>query len=319
MKALNAKIGRTESPFRSLALTSLGTPAIAVVLSGLVMACTSTPNNPTGKKVVLTTFTVLADMAQNVAGDKVTVESLTKPGAEIHSYEPTPSDFVRGQTANVIFDNGLGLERWAERFYQNLPPSPHITLSAGVQPIAIAEDAYQGKPNPHAWMSPKNALIYVENIRKALVDLDPSNAETFNANAKTYSDRIRDLDRKLQSAVATLPANRRHLVSCEGAFSYLTRDYGLRESYLWAVNSERQATPQQVKRTIQTVKDQKIPAVFCESTVNQTAQYQVAQESGSNFAGVLYVDSLSPSDGNASTYLKLLEHNVTTIINGLKE
>lgn len=275
--------------------------------------------NPQGqKKVVLTTFTVLADMAKNVAGDKAIVESITKPGAEIHGYEVTPSDLERGQKADLILENGLNLERWADRFYNSLPKVPRITLSDGFQLITIAEDAYQGKPNPHAWMSPQNALIYTDNIRKALRKLDPANAATYDANAKVYSQRIRAIDTKLTQAIAAIPEDKRYIVSCEGAFSYIARDYGLKEVYIWAVNAEQQATPKQVERVINTVKEKQIPAVFCESTVSNEAQLQVAKETGAKFAGVFYVDSLSPPDGLAPTYLKLLEYNINTLIKGLQ-
>jgi manganese transport system substrate-binding protein len=270
------------------------------------------------KKVLLTTFTVLADMAQNVAGDKAIVESITKAGAEIHGYEITPSDLKRGQNADRILENGLDLERWATRFYNSLPKVSHITLSEGVQPIYIAEDAYQGKPNPHAWMSPQNALIYVENIRKTLGNLDPANAATYDANAVKYSEQIKAIDAKLKQAISAIPPDKRYIVSCEGAFSYIARDYGLKEVYLWPVNAEQQATPKQVERVINTVKANQIPAVFCESTVSNEAQLQVAKETGAKFAGVFYVDSLSSSDGPAPTYLKLLEYNINTLIEGLQ-
>ncbi|MBW4552262.1 MAG: metal ABC transporter substrate-binding protein [Aphanocapsa sp. GSE-SYN-MK-11-07L] len=270
------------------------------------------------QKVVLTTFTILADMAQNVAGKQAIVTSITKPGAEIHGYEPTPSDLERGQRANVILDNGLNLERWATRFYNSFPNVPHITLSEDVQPISIAEGAYQGKPNPHAWMSPQNALIYVENIRQALAKLDPANADTYKANAAAYSQQILAIDQKLKQAIAVIPPEQRYIVSCEGAFAYLARDYGLKEVYLWPVNAEQQATPKQVERVIKTVKTNQIPAVFCESTVNDQIQRQVAKETGAKFAGVFYVDSLSPPNGPATTYLKLLEYNVNTLIKGLQ-
>ncbi|WP_248277477.1 metal ABC transporter substrate-binding protein [Brasilonema sp. UFV-L1] len=314
--------------------------AIAIA-SGLVLGlwmsgCSPTPPdersqinatpNPTNsvnpakkdKKVILTTFTVIADMGQNVAGDKAIVESIVKPGSEIHGYEPTPSDLVRAQKADLILDNGLNLERWAEKFYNNIPKVSHITLSQGVQPVEVAEDAYKGKPNPHAWMSPQNALTYVENIRKALVDLDPVNADTYKTNAQAYSQKIKEIDQKLRKELSVVPPEKRYIVSCEGAFSYISRDYGLKEVYLWAVNSEQQATPKQVEKVINTVKANKIPVVFCESTVNDDAQRQVAKETGAKFGGVFYVDSLSKPDGPAPTYLKLLEHNVTTLIKGLQ-
>jgi manganese transport system substrate-binding protein len=310
---------------------------ITSVITGLILmsfgACSQLNNNiPTNdstnpqaeaqgkknKKLILTTFTVLADMAQNVAGDKAVVESLIKSGAEIHGYEPTPSDLVRGKQADLILDNGLGLERWAARYYTNLSKVPHITLSEGIKSVAISGDAYQGKPNPHAWMSPQNALIYVDNIRKALVKIDPVNAESYHRNASIYSQKIRDIDKKLKQEVAVVPPAKRYMVSCEGAFTYLTRDYGLKEVYLWPVNSEQQATPQRTKNVIDTVKANQIPVVFCESTVNAEVQKQVAKEANAKFGGVFYVDSLSPPTGPASTYLKLLDYNVTTLIQGLQ-
>jgi manganese transport system substrate-binding protein len=300
---------------------------VGVLLGAILAGCQTqvattpdrTPSTTTSdRKVVLTTFTVLADMAQNVAGDKATIESITKPGTEVHGYQVTPSDLARGQRASLIFENGLNLERWAERFYNSLPKVPRFTLSQGVQPIAIAEDAYKGKPNPHAWMSPQNALIYVENIRQQLGKLDPTNAAVYDANAAAYSAKIRSLDTKLKQAISVIPTNRRFIVSCEGAFTYLARDYGLQEVYLWAVNSEQQSTPRQVEKVIDIVRKNQVPAVFCESTVNDKSQRQVAKETGAKFGGVFYVDSLSPPDGAAPTYLKLLEHNITTLINGLK-
>ena len=285
----------------------------------------SPPSNTTAtdparkdKKVILTTFTVLADMAQNVAGDKVIVESITKTGAEIHGYEPTPSDLVRGKDADLILDNGLNLERWAERFYNSFPKVPHVTLTEGIQPVNIAEDAYRGKPNPHAWMSPQNALVYVDNIRKQLRQLDPDNAAAYDTNAANYSEQIRAIDAQLKQAIAAIPPDQRYMVSCEGAFSYIARDYGLKEVYLWPVNAERQSTPKRIEKVINIVKANQIPAVFCESTVSNESQLQVAKETGAKFGGVFYVDSLSTADGPASTYLKLLEYNVNTLIKGLQ-
>ncbi|WP_016951062.1 metal ABC transporter substrate-binding protein [Anabaena sp. PCC 7108] len=313
---------------------------LSAVASGLLLGfwlsgCSSTPDdqsqvnatpkaisavNPAkkDKKVILTTFTVIADMAKNVAGDQAIVESIVKPGAEIHGYEPTPSDLVRAKSVNLILDNGLSLERWAEKFYNSVPKVPHITLSDGIKPVEIAENAYKGKPNPHAWMSPQNALIYVENIRKALVDLDQENADTYNANAQAYSQKIRTIDQKLRKNLSVIPSDQRYIVSCEGAFSYLTRDYGLKEVYLWPVNSEQQGTPRQMEKVIETVKTNKIPAIFCESTVSDKAQREVANVTGAKFGGVFYVDSLSSSDRPATTYLKLLEYNVNTLIQGLQ-
>jgi len=265
---------------------------------------------------VLTTFTVLADMAQNVAGDHLRVQSLTKVGAEIHGYEPTPDDVRRAEGADLILDNGLNLEVWFAQFVERLDV-PHVVLSDGIDPLAIAEDDYAGKPNPHAWMSPVNALIYVDNIAEAFGDLDPAHAAEYDANAAAYKLQLQGIQDDLVTELGSLPPNQRSLVTCEGAFSYLTRDAGLQEAYIWAVNAEQQATPQKVAATIAFVEDNDVPAVFCESTVSGDPMRQVAREAGSAYGGTLYVDSLSGPDGPVPTYVDLLRHDVSTIVTGL--
>ncbi|GGO31470.1 metal ABC transporter substrate-binding protein [Gemmobacter aquaticus] len=266
---------------------------------------------------VVTTFTVIADMARNVAGEHATVVSVTKPGAEIHGYEPTPRDLVSAQDADLILWNGLNLERWFEQFLSNLGDVPSATLSDGVDPMPIREGAYEGKPNPHAWMSPTSAQIYVDNIAAALVAADPKNAEAYKANAAAYKAKLADTLAPLQAAIATVPEDKRWLVTCEGAFSYLARDLGLREAYLWPINADQTGTPQQVRRVIDTVRENAIPVVFCESTVNTDPAEQVARETGAAFGGVLYVDSLSEPEGPVPTYLDLLRVTTETVTRGL--
>ncbi len=270
-----------------------------------------------GKKKVLTTFTVLADIAQNVAGDKLNVESITRVGAEIHGYEPTPSDIVKAQNADLILYNGMGLERWFEQFLGNAEDVPSALLTERLEPIPIAEGSYANQPNPHAWMSPRNGLVYVENIRQAFVQLDPANADTYNANAKAYSQKLKAIDEELQTDLQQVAPKQRYLVSCEGAFSYLARDYSLKEIYMWPINAEQQFTPKQVQKVIESVKANDVPTIFCESTVNDEGQKQVAQNTGARFGGNLYVDSLSTESGSVPTYLDLLEYDARTITNGL--
>jgi len=275
------------------------------------------PADTEGKKKVLTTFTVLADIAQNVAGDKLVVESITRIGAEIHGYEPTPSDITKAQDADLILYNGMGLERWFEQFLGNVKDVPSVLLTEGIEPIPIAEGPYTDKPNPHAWMSPQNALIYVENIRQAFVELDPENADTYNANAAAYSEQLKAIDEELRTDLEQVPEKQRYLVSCEGAFSYLARDYDMKEIYMWPINAEQQFTPKQVKGVIEEVKANNVPTIFCETTVSDEGQKQVAKTTGARFGGNLYVDSLSTEDGPVPTFLDLLEYDARTIANGL--
>jgi manganese/iron transport system substrate-binding protein len=257
-------------------------------------------------------------MVKNVAGDAAEVTSITKPGAEIHEYQPTPGDIKRAQGAQLIMANGLNLERWFERFYQHLDGVPEVIVSAGVKPIGIGEGPYNGKPNPHAWMSPDNALIYVDNIRDALVKYDPAHAETYRQNAAAYKQKITAALDPLRQQIADIPEDKRWMVTSEGAFSYLARDLGMKELYLWPVNADQQGTPQQVRKVIDQVKKNAIPAVFSESTVSDKPARQVARETGAHYGGVLYVDSLSNAQGPVPTYLDLLRVTTETLAQGIK-
>ncbi|MBX5025571.1 metal ABC transporter substrate-binding protein [Rhizobium lentis] len=295
---------------RRSVLTGMMGAAFAAVL--MVM-----PASAQEKFKVVTTFTVIADIAQNVAGDAAIVESITKPGAEIHNYQPTPGDIQRAQGAKLILWNGLNLERWFEKFLQNLKDVPEVVVSTGVEPMGIAEGPYEGKPNPHAWMSPAAALIYVDNIRDAFVKYDPANAETYKANAEAYKEKIKATVDPIKTRLAAVPEAKRWLVSSEGAFSYLARDFGLKELYLWPINADQQGTPQQVRKVIDAVRKNGITVVFSESTISSKPAEQVARETGAKYGGVLYVDSLSETDGPVPTYLDLLKVTSDIIAKGL--
>lgn len=287
--------------------------AFAVLSMGLMQA------QAADKLKVVTTFTVIADIARNVAGDAAVVESVTKPNAEIHNYQPTPGDILRARDADLVLWNGLNLEQWFERFLNNLGDVPGIVVSDGVEPMGIAEGPYTGKPNPHAWMSPSDVAVYVDNIRRAFAEHDPDNADIYQANADAYLAEIAALVEPLREALDSIPAERRWLVTSEGAFSYLARDFGLRELYLWPINADSQGTPQQVRKVIDAVRENGIPVVFSESTVSDKPARQVARETGARYGGVLYVDSLSDPDGPVPTYLDLLKVTTNTIVEGLTQ
>ena len=295
--------------------------ALAILGLGALGAC-GEPESSTStddKFRVVTTFTVIQDIAQNVAGDAAVVQSITKPGAEIHDYQPTPQDIVKTQDADLVLWNGFNLERWFEKFFQNIKDVPSVVVSDGVEPMGISEGPYTGKPNPHAWMSPTSALIYVENIRKALVAHDPKNADIYNKNAAAYAEKIKAMDAPLRKRLSAIPDDKRWLVTSEGAFSYLARDYDMREAYLWPINADQQGTPQQVRHVIELVRENSIPVVFSESTVSDRPARQVAKESGARYGGVLYVDSLSTEGGPVPTYLDLLRVTVETIAKGFDD
>ncbi len=277
------------------------------------------PAPASAKLKAVTTFTVIADMARNVAGDAAEIVSITKPGAEIHNYQPTPRDLIRAQGADLILWNGLNLELWFEKFFQNLENVPSVVVSDGVTPMSIGEGPYTGKPNPHAWMSPKDALTYVDNIATALSEHDPQNADIYRSNAEEYKAQIAAIADPIREKLSTIPEQRRWLVTSEGAFSYLARDFGLKEAFLWPINADQQGTPQQVRKVIDLVREYDVPAIFSESTVPSDPAKQVARESGARYGGVLYVDSITEESGPVPTYLDLMRVTTTTIAEGLLE
>ncbi len=290
--------------------------SLVILISLISGSCRRISNKNENKEVILASFTVLADIIKNIAKDDFIVRSITKPGVEVHGYKPTPSDLVKASRAFVFVDNGFGFELWAEKFVSNLRVK-RISVAEDLDPIFISEDFYKGKPNPHAWISPKRGMLYVDILVESLSELRPSKSEFFEENGKIYKDKLAKLDKEFSLFIKNLNKDRRYLVSCEGAFSYLTNDYGLEEVYLWPVNAESQITPKRMARTISLVKDKNVPSVFCESTVSKESQMVVVNETGANFGGNLFVDSLSDDSGPANSYIKMLEHNLDLIKKGL--
>ena len=305
---------------RRAALAAAGARVFAAAFAAaLALGLPPAAAQPAPKFKVVTTFTVIADMARNVAGDAAQVESITRPGAEIHEYQPTPGDLARTQGAQLVLWNGLNLETWFEKFFRRVKNVPQAVVSQGVEPIGIGAGPYEGKPNPHAWMSPAAALVYVDNIRDALAAHDPAHADAYRANAEQYKQRIQEAIAPIRAELEKLPPGARWLATSEGAFSYLARDFGLRELYLWPINADQQGTPQQVRHMIEMVRQHKAFAIFSESTISPKPAQQVARETGIHYGGVLYVDSLTTADGPVPTYLDLLRVTSRTIAQGLAE
>ncbi|AUH32015.1 metal ABC transporter substrate-binding protein [Paracoccus tegillarcae] len=304
---------------QSLARPPLRLAALAVLTLLTALPVQAQDQAQDQRLKVSTSFTIIADMARNVAGDVADVEAITRPGADIHNYQPTAGDMIRASDAGLILVNGMNLEAWFQQFIDKLGDIPVAVVSDGVEPIAISGGSYDGKPNPHAWMALDSALIYVDNIVAALSTADPDNAATYRANGDSYKQQISEAIAPLRDAAKNLPDNHRWLVTSEGAFSYLARDFGLSELFLWPINADGQGTPQQVRRVIDTVRDQAIPVIFSESTVSDRPARAVAGETGARYGGQLYVDSLSEADGPVPTYLELLRTTSDIILSELQK
>lgn len=294
--------------------TALSTATFAA--AALTSCDTEEGASPEGTPQVVTTFSVLADMTAEIGGDRIEVQSITPVGAEVHEYDPAPADIQAVTDADLVIENGLNLEEWFEQFIAH-SDAPVVTASEGIEVQEVTglpnhPDGAQGLPeDPHGWISPVQAITYIDNIEAGLAELSPEDAEYFAERADEYRQQLTELAEQAQDRAAELDAD--YLVTCEGAFGYLARDLGLSEHYLWPLNAENEGTPQQVEAQIDFVEDNGVETIFCESTVNDDAQAQVAESTGAELAGPLYVDSLT-EDGDADTYLQLLEYTIDTIL-----
>ena len=215
------------------------------------------------KLKVVTTFTIISDITKNITGDAADVVSITKPGAEIHGYQPTPKDLVKAYDADLILWNGMNLELWFEQFFSSLNDDvPSIIVSKGITDINIKSGDYKGKPNPHAWMGLNEALIYIDNIVDALSKYDNQNKELYSKNAYEYKQKIILTIEPLKKKILNIPLKHRWLVTCEGAFSYLARDLRLEELYIWPMNADEVGTPKQIKNVIDKIEENEITNYF---------------------------------------------------------
>lgn len=319
-------MSKRPTPAKITAPLAAVSAATALVLTACVPAGPETAGTDSGEEaglpVVLTTFTVLQDMAAEVGGEHVEVRSITPAGAEVHGYDPTPSAVRGAAEADLVIANGLGLEAWLQQFLQHAD-APTVTATDGIDTLAVtrlrdhpdhAGSAADMPVNPHAWMSPVNAEVYIDNIEAALAEQFPQHTEHFAQNAAAYRQQLQSLHRTTEDRFASLDAPVR-LVTCEGAFSYLAQEYGIDEHYLWSLNAQNEGTAAQTEAQINYVEAHSVPTIFCESTVNDSAQQQVAAETGAELGPPLYVDSLT-DDGDVPTYLDLLEYDIDRILSG---
>jgi manganese transport system substrate-binding protein len=270
-----------------------------------------------GRPLVITGSTVIRSMADAVACGRLQVESLLAPGQEIHAHQPGERERVWLGQADLVLLHGLGLQPWLPPLLAPLPALPTADVTAGIEPLAISSGPLAGKPDPHAWMSPRQALKYVANIRDAFIALDPTNASTYQSCAERYSAELERVDQRLLQKLDPIPSPRRMLVSCEGSLAYIAADYNLEQTSLWPSQATPSVEPARLAAIAAKVRERRLPAVFCESTFDDSQQRQVAKESGARFGGTLYTDSLSGPDGLAPSYLELLRYNADLIKQGL--
>ena len=268
------------------------------------------------KKTLVASASMMADMAENIAGDLVDVKYIVPRGQDPHLYKPTPSDVIMVQNADMIIINGLTFEGWIAKLIANSGTKASTkTITEGITPIQSSK--YKNSFDPHAWMDVNLVQTYILNIKNALIELLPEHTETFEANFTTYSMKLKRLDSYIKNQIESIPESQRILITSHDAFEYFGRRYGLQLEAIVGISTEAEVQPSDIIRVHKVIKESRVPAIFMESTINPKILQQIAKDNNIVIGGELYADSLGDKDSPASTYLKMLKHNIDTIVNGL--
>jgi zinc/manganese transport system substrate-binding protein len=270
------------------------------------------------KLPVAATFSILADFARNVGGERIKVTELVGPDGDTHVYQPRPADAKELSAARLILVNGLGLEGWIDRLIRaSGAKAPVVVTTNGIIAQQMREEGRIG-PDPHAWQSIANAKIYVANIRDALIAVDPDGAPVYLANADDYLGKLDTLDKQVSAEIAAIPPGRRQIITTHDAFGYFGTAYGFRFIAPEGISTETEASARDVAKIIRQIKAQKIPAVFLENVTDPRLVQTIAAESGAKIGGTLYSDALSAPDGPAGTYIEMMHNNIRELAAALK-
>ncbi len=270
---------------------------------------------------VLTTYSIINDLVANIAGDRLEVNHIVPIGAEPEEFEPLPKNMQQVDGADLIVYNGLGVERWLENLITNVNSEQKmIKATTGIDPFYLEEGSFKGTPDPHAWLDPLLVKeYYLANIRDALIKLDPEGEDYYRKRTKQYQEKLADLHYWIEAELADLAKEDRILISSEGAFRYFCERYDFEEGFIWQINSHEEGTPQQIADLVDLIKQRDVRAVFVETSVDHRPMQQVAEETNVSIGGELYSDSLGEEGSSGETYIKLMEHNLSLIVESLKE
>lgn len=268
---------------------------------------------------VVASFTILADFVRNVGGDRVDVVALIGSNADAHVYTPSPADAKTIAAAKLVVVNGLGFEGWLPRLVKSSGSTARIAVATdGIVPLKEPPGGHHSV-DPHAWQSVPNAKVYVENIRRALAEVDPASAESYRANAARYVTQLDALDRDVRTMVARIPETRRKVISTHGAFGYFAAAYGVAFVAPQGVSTDSEPSARDLARIIAQIRKEKIPAIFLENISDPRLIRRVAAETGAKIGGTLYSDSLTDEKGEAPTYIDMVRHNIKTLQDALEK
>ena len=301
------------SPLRRLALGLLASAALLAV-----------PAAAADKLPVTASFSILGDLTAVVGGDRVAVHTLVGPDEDAHVFEPRPADARRILQSRLLVLNGLGFEPWAQKLAKSAGyRGETVVVSKGVKARALNGEKGHGHDHdhadPHAWQNPDNVAQYVRNIATALSKIDPAGADTYGANRDAYIRELQALDAWIRSQLATIPAAQRKVITSHDAFGYFAAHYQVRFLAAQGVSTESAPSAREVGELIRQIKREKIRTVFVESMSDPKLVAQLAKDAGASVGGSLYSDALSPAGKPAPSYLLMMRHNVTQLVQGMKQ
>ena len=293
----------------------------------LMVAAFALPGQAFAAVDVVASFSILGDITQRVGGERIKVHTLVGRNADAHVYQPTTTDAKTLASARLVVGNGLGFEGWIDRLIKSSGYRDSVTTaSSGIRTLARGESGdehdhhdHAGPSDPHAWQDLANAARYVDNIRNALIDIDPEGRSTYQANADQFRQEIAALDAEVRQNFKKIPKDRLKVVTTHDAFAYFGQAYGISFIAPVGVNTDAEPSAADIGRIIKQIRREKIPAVFMESISDSRLLERIRQESGARIGGTLYSDALSKTDGPAATYLEMMRHNARTLVEALKE
>ncbi|MFS0574783.1 metal ABC transporter substrate-binding protein [Sporosarcina sp. 179-K 3D1 HS] len=307
----------------------------SILLVAFLTACGKGSANSTGEAVtdsganeeklkIITTYSIIYDMVKNVGGDLVDIHSLAPIGSDPHNYDPLPQDVVLTTDADIVFYNGLNLEEgngWFNKLMvaanKSDDDAPVFKVSEGVTPMYLKSEEHAGEEDPHAWLDVRNGIRYVENIRDILSKMDPDHASVYEENASRYISQLEDLHEGIKDKMSQVPEGKRILVTSEGAFKYFSAAYDFEAAYIWEINSHDEGTPEQLKRIVDIIKENGIPALFVETSVDTRSMETVSRETNVPIQGEIFTDSLGKPGTDGDTYMDMVKWNADMIYNGL--
>lgn len=290
------------------------------LLTFLLTACQPAANQTSGLPRVLAAESFLADIAQNVAGDRLTVETLVPLGADPHEYQPTPKDAAKIAESQVLIVNGIGYEWWLQKTLDTVGGERLVVVTSAGLTASPATAGQHPEGDPHMWLDPARVVRYVENIRDDLSQADPAGKDVYTNNAGTYLARLKDLDQWIKTEVARIPPERRLLITNHESLGYFAQAYGFTivGAVIPSVTSDASPSAQQMANLIQTIKSSGASTIFLDVGANPDLALQIATETGAKVVADLYLETLSRPNGPAPTYLDMLKYDVTQIVNALE-